>query len=805
MQKFDCTKHVSNQSQDGVTSYDVIQKSILFPAEGRLDQSRMQSVILSAQVDDDNNLDDFSSDAMLCLYDPMDVFRELSNYLKYLWVRMESLLISLKTGVPMDDVEKSLRKSIDPKTLQENDKLKQIEALHNIAVNIRAVGFANEKNIDKIGEEIDGERLAKILAVDKRKLLKDKIQQARLIFIKFLESDYYKLISNDIIENIPERIAYAKYEKAQLLLELGQMPNFKDTHIETPEESKSWNYKSDEGIAFLKELVKNNNTIGKVFDTPTILESIEGAGNYTKWIAISDSILEMVKSLFEDGDEMLIDIERILNRVRPKIKDQLIGSVYAISELGKEFRKMDNGLGRIKFVRKTLNINKKSLKEFKKTGKKYFKELDKILYSKQLTFSKAFENALQSDLGEEIDGLQSSGRWQRLLRNVSFINLGLATAGLRKSDNKYQKGLNAIKFLVAVGDAHVAMRNVKGLNLAKTSSIEVVEAFGKATTKRAAAVGYVGVLIDAGEAGLNFWERDYDAAVAYSGAVAASLVGILITTGVVNGWNPLGWAAIIAGLALGFYAAFLEDSPMERIAKNGVFGEIPTSWFQNVVSFNGDYLTQINQHIKLEVRNALHKDGFKDWADYPTQYRSLMDILVSGRVKINPVESSLYQFKDDKYIGTERGSVTYSYKGVGECTIDLTFGGYLNSVDQLNYEILYFKNGLGTNFEIIDSKNSVIKTELIKNSVGLFQAKIHISLAINFVHENGKIMVLSRIAINSGTYLPVPDDSGAARYVAAILSTVIKTSTFYFGERTYMNNNVVTGTKTKLTSTTQWR
>lgn len=806
MQKFDCTKHVANQPQEGSTSHDIMQNSTLFFAEDRLSQNSVQRNFLIARVDDENKTEDFRPDAMLCLYDPMAVFRELSNYLKYLWIKMDSLLISLKTGVSVDKIDACLRECGNPESLQNQDKLRQIEALYNIAVNIRAVGFANEDNIDKIGEEIDAERLATVLAVKERKALKDKIQKAREVFISFLDSSYYELLLDEFLENTDERLAYLKLLKAQLLVDLGQMPNFKDIHLETPEESKEWNYKTDQGITYIKKILQNKNSIGKIFDTPTILESIENNGHYTKLIAINDAIFEMTKSVFEEGDDILNDIERVLNRVRPKIKEQLIGSVYAIAELGKEFRKMDIGIGRSDFVKKTLNINKKSLKEFKKSSKKYVKELDDVLQAKQLAFSKSFEKALKSDLGDNVEALQSSGRWQRLLRKVSFINLGLATAGLRKSHTTYQDWLNRTKFLTAMGDAHVALRNVKAIKIAKISSVEIAEAFGEATSKRAAIVGYAGVLIDAGEAGLNFWERDYDAAVAYSGAAAMGLVGLLITTGVVNAWNPIGWAAIIAGLALGFYAAFLEDSPLERIAKNGVFGEIPTDWFfWDVVNFSGDYIKQINDHVKPEVRASLHKSGFADWEDYPTQYRMLMDILLSGRISITP--DNLFDFKDDATIyGPRGGSITYHYKGVSKLQASIMFGGYLHSKDQLDFHVLFLKDGISGPIEWIKRQDLNHTLFLQQSEDGLTEAILNLSLDKRYNTEKGMILIMARVGINDGEYLPLPNKNGKPRYVASRLPTVITSMEDYLGgERTYLNKRVFVVTKDEAEIKTTWR
>ena len=808
MQKFDGSKHVNKQSQTNTYGPRQVSHSISFLSENIFDQTNTQKNWNIAATDKENCEVDYELDTVLFLHDPLGILIELTTYLKYLWHKMDALMMSLKIGVHSREIQKALRRGIDPKTLQNSKSLEQIEALYNIAVNINSVAFANEENIDKIGEEIDAERLKLVLATKERLALKKKIALCRSVLIDFLRDDYLEIVENDYLENCNAQIANIKGYKANLISELWQPPNFKDAFLETAQEARKWNSDTQKGKAYIKDVLQGKTALGKIFTTPSIIEEIEGKANYAKFVGITNALFDIAKGVTEDGDKVLEDWVKVLNKNQIKIKGVLQDTAIEITKLGKEFRKSE--LGRTDFSKKTLNINKKSIKAFKKASKQWIKGFSELMEARQIAFTVSFEKAIENDTLSGISKFQDSPFWTKLLRNFSFLNLGLAAVALRKSDNEFQKYLNIGKFFTAIADVHVSVRSVNTLKLSKKLNQEALDLFKAETVKRARIVGYVNVLIDASEAGLNFWERDYDAAAAYTASAALGLAGLLLTAGAVNGWNPVGWGCILIGACIGFYATYLEDSPLERIAKNGIFGDIPTSFFQDVVTFKGDYIAQINQHVLPTVRDAMHKTGFTDWEDLTKQYVALMDVLVSGRIQITIIKDEpigkIQNVKIGSYASDSAIATIRNYK-INKIQIEATFGAYLTNREQLEYQLYYLPNGFGESVLIEDVTDKVVKSETVIKTEPEKAPKAVWSVNVNTlpnINKFSKFMILAKITINDSQHIPVPLKN-TSRYVGTLVPLIRRDYSTGITYNNGFHDRVFIGTKSELLKKDKWK
>jgi len=398
MQKYDLTKHTNNEPQDNSSTWDERKNNLIFIPEDNSEFQGFTNNFKISLAEENYNTENYKLDGTLCLHDPVGVLEELSSYLRYLWLRMDALLISMKTGIGLDEAEKCLRNGTDPRELQKAEDLNQIEALHNIAVNLRGVAYASEENQEDLIEAwwgVDIDRLNKVLALDDRLAIKKKIAKAREFLVAFVDSDYYGKILDDYLTNCDENIEYAKYTKSGWLSQIGQMPNDRDALMETKDEARQWKAEDDIGKQFIKDVLEGKNHIGKIFTTPTLIEEIEGKINWEKYIAVSDNFFEFSKSVFKDGPDTLGKVVKMLNTTRVKLNGVLISTTYQITDIGTAFRKTE--LGRSDFIKKTLNINKKSIKAFEKINKRYTNQFDKVLKSKQITFTKTFENALKND------------------------------------------------------------------------------------------------------------------------------------------------------------------------------------------------------------------------------------------------------------------------------------------------------------------------------------------------------------------------------------------------------------------------
>ncbi len=769
-----------------------------------------------------DNIESFYKDAeeiydiFVSLQDPIAMAQDIANRLRKLWIDMDALMISLKTGVSTTDVLECLMNKKDPKTLQNAEDLKQIEALYNIAVNVKQAAFANEENIEKIGEKIDAERLATVLATNERLELKKEIASARTDLIAYLNSGFFKTYEDLFINNIQDRVAYLKSIFGNLISDLLKPANAKDVFIETKDEAKRWIVNTEKGEEFCKDILFGRNTLGVVFNQMTVLERIEEESKYLDAFSIVDSMLEFSSLLVENGDEILEQWVKVMNKVRIKINGELQEAIFEITTLGKEFRKSD--IGRSEFVKKCLNINKKSIKQFNKALRKMNNELNDVLKAKQLALARGFEKAIESDVLSGIHNFKSNALWSKLLRNLSFINLGLATIALRKRENRAWFGLGVLKFMTAIGDVYVATRSVKEIKLSSQMTIQAFERYSINSVKATRIMGYATALVDAVEAGLNFWERDYDAAMAYASASGLTIIGFfLLSSGVAASWNPLGWILIFAGAIVGFYATFLEDTPLERYAKNGVFGEIPNKWlFWDKVTFEGDYLAQIKQHVLPKVRDDLHKTGFSDWEDYPKQYEILMDILSGGRIK--------YTINDETEISDSVISTTEISEGgmdakpflqtttymctINLITINVTFGGYLTHKDLLKYKILYLPNGFsGSTYQDVTNTNGVLQDiiEIPYNDDD--QKPPSISLILNtksFIpNEESMFLVLCRVNINNSQFFPIPRNN-EKRYLATAFPHIRTNRKIGLYITDGVSDTVITGTENELINLQKW-
>ncbi len=803
MQKYDLIKHVNNESQNDAASWDIMKNNFLIIPENKLDYNATQQNYTIASFDETNNTESYKLDAILCLHDPVGVLEELSNYLRYLWIEMDSLLISMKTGITLSEAENCLRNNKDPRKLQNIEDLKQIEALYNIGVNLRGVAYANDKNREDLIEAwwgIDVKRLDKVLAVEDRLVIKKKIAKGRAFLVNFVDSDYYGKILDDYLTNCDENIEDAKYTKSGWLSQIGQMPNDRDALMETKEEASEWKANDDIGKQFIKDTLEGKNNIGKIFTTPTLTEQVEGKVNWGKYFAISDNFFEFYKTAFKDGANSLEKIVKVLNTTRIKLNGTMIVATYQITDIATEFRKTD--IGRSDFIKKTLNINKKSIKAFKKISSKFTSKFDKLLKTKQITFGKAFQKVLKNDLLDFVDEFSGNTCWVKLLRNISMVNLAMTSVKIFKSDDPAQLGLNVSKFGIAIADAHITLRNVKSLEINSKKALKIFTTDTKLLAKR---VGYAGALVDASEAAYNFWQRDVDAGMAYGGAAISGALGTLCILAVSNSWHPGGWALLILALALGIYANTLEDSPLETIAKNGVFGPVPSKWlFWSSVDFSKDksYLELIHKHANLEVRKSLHKTGFSEWVDLPVQYINLLDILIGGRVQLK--SSKEVSAGDGRSLYADKVNMKFECFIINEAKAELIFGCFLQEKDQVDYEIYYSPAGLGGDFTCYKPSYLGVCIEMITEKDKPTKAIITIPMHQLQHTSSGVLMIMARVAFAGGQYFPVPNIN-TPRYSASIIP-MIRTDYSYGSYYTDgINNRVIIDTKQKLLNKKEWK
>lgn len=733
---------------------------------------------------------DKKENLFFCLHDPVGIAYQLAYELQHQWNLMDALLISIKLGVPQEKVMESLQSGESPECLQtEEQEPEQIAALFHIASTLRGVAFSSEDAKEKMGENLDAERLAAVLATEERHRQQEQIQQARTHLQQYLDQPYYLNVLSDNKENGDEVILDCRFFTAKDFLGLlAPMPNSKDGFMDTPEERLRWNPETDECQRFIFDVLELKNELGELYGLKPMLLLLENQSHYLKLVGIKDKVMELTGHLPASSERILRILENILNRVRVKVGDATLDKLVELESLSLKFRLHEELTEETRLM---LGINARSVAAFNEANLNRLIRGDEWAQVKQLSFTRRFEEVvLKNERLQQISGFQKGAIWAKFIRNVNVLNLVVAGAAMRKSGTLFEVGLNLAKIVVAAGEVNIAQRGIKEMSM-KAIGVEkkIIEEFSELTGRRMVRVGYAGAIIDGTEAIYNFWQRDYDAAAAYGTAavlgglsvyaVAAGLAG----TAAANFWNPIGAVAAIGALTFGVIAVFLEDGPTEQYAKHCIFRKVSTKKYvgygimlrNSSGIFSGSYLNQIKQHVE---RREFLGDG--EWSDYSKGFKALLDVLFAGRVilKRGQTKAVSRTMGGGKYSAT----VDTTYQ-VGSVHAEIIYGSGIQDVGQLEHHVFYCPEGAGSRRPVAICNYS-LRLACEENEPPKVVFSFKIPAVEENVHPDAEVIVMCRLKTNNGYYLPT-EDEGEERYIASRLSVLLtdSSSIYYKSER----------------------
>jgi len=794
MQKISCEEWKGENPcmTDALSTKDI--SAAFYPNSWNNPQTSVQKSVFKSATQELSCDDDGNDYGNMCfaLHDYYGIGLDMSAYLKHMWLEMNYLLIGLKTGVALSKIENCLiNKKDNPESLAKNNhQLSQAKALFNLASTWKTIALINEENKEDLVEcwgGLDMDRIDKVLGKKQRDTIKKEINTSRKNLLTYLKSDYYKKSEKDFTELTGQNLADAKTLNLLLLQQLATPPNKLDGFLETKEELQKWSKDetNKDVLSFIKDQLQGKGVIGNIIEKKSILEKVEDHSNLLKTFGIVNAILDIFTDLTDNGEEILSALNTLINKnVIKGFNDLASEGIIEISELYTEYRRTDLG----EFTEEALNIDKNTRIAFQQALKKGVSRTDSFMKSKQLVFSKSFEKAMRSKITSKATQFQDSPTWKKLLRNLSAINFGLAAFGIRKSENLFEKYLSVSKIIQGSADLVYAQKaySYKKMGLALTDGIE---RFGKVT-------GYVGAIIDAGESAYNFWERDYDAGVVYGTAAITSAASIAIfsytstiaaaagtlgVAGTTMSWNVAGWACLLAAAGMGFYAAYLEDSPLERLAKNGIFSRKATKHLANEPK--DDPIALIQQH--LSHVDPMHKTGFTAWENLNNQYRTLMNLLINGRITITSNESVEYPINNSSNPRTLQLSKSYE---VTQFVMELDFGGYLVDPDDLHIQIVYYPQGRDAgNPQVLSEAERLrythslrLQTQKGKNAKAIYTFNIPDRYRLNSknesINEDADLMIMAYLSVSNGRgqQVPIAEKDGTPNYIAAIHALQIK-------------------------------
>ncbi len=791
MQLFDATKHVSKTQQTKVLGPVQAQESVSCDADNPISHNFLENSFTVIKTDEENNEADYEIDTVICLDDPVGIAVEITTTLAHHQFKLNAILVALKIGVHIPDVESSLRKGINPESLQSDAfKLSQAKSLFNLASTWKSIALMNEENREDLVEAwggLDIKRIDKILGKDLRNKRKAKINNAREALVTYLESDYYKKCELDHSELIAESLADAKQVQLFFLERLALQPHDLDAFLMTKEELLDWKHKdtNKKAIAYITDQLQGKGTIGKIIDQKNILEQIEGNANLLKIVGIANSILEVFDGIKDKGTVTIESLSERINKNILKIEDGSEKVITKVSSLLKQYNKTD-------FSENTdfiVNFNKKTRKKISKFLSKKSSASQDFLLTKQLVLHESFEKVVESEVTDKASKIFNHPRWKKILRNVSGVNLFFTTVGARDwgKKNSFDRGLTGLKILHSMTGVYVAHQNY----LVAKKVISETKILARITK----GFNYLGVVLDATDSAYNFWERDYDAASMQAGATGVGLLSVyLLGAGTANSWNIGGWICLLAAAAMGFYAAYLEDSPLERLAKNGILSEdvsrmlkANTGRTRNTKDGkkdSNDPIVLIQRHLSRVER--VHKTGFTAWENLTNQYRTLMNIIINGRIKMESNQSI-----ETEIIVNKTSSVEFKKRfNVTQLKISLDFGGFLTSVDDINFHIVHYPEGRNakkfnklSSVEVQRYTHSLkLEVEKDKNPKAIYTFNVPEKWQKNhmgYMEESSDIMIMAYLGVSEGRgqFVPIKEENGLPNYIACINALQIERAT----------------------------
>lgn len=623
--------------------------------------------IANAFVNDNN--EDKKEYVFFCLHDPLSVADVLTANLNLKWMEMESLLISMQTGLEKSIVLDCLKNGMAPEKIakkQEPHKREQIEALFKTSLLLYQSVMAMDptEGIDHpmnkamatipgahyggpsiiltkvhLADYLDKDRIRKILGKKERDTLKEEIKKAKNELAKYLESAYYQNILLDYSENSGFQVIEGRWRISMHYQPLAFLPNAKDKYLGSKQDNEIWTEKGDTGIKHLEKLINNTIPSGKVFKKKITVEV--KTDRHAEMVMINlNSIWNCMGEYVKNHPEKRKTFVSILNNTETKITDsgQTLNKIIEETDLNT----ISNGNIPAKINKEALNIDEKIWNDI--TEKTSFSGIVSGTF-KQIRFSDDFIDAMEQK-SAVFKRISNSMRWNRFLAGVSYLNVGWALIELSSSKNKPEEIKNITSLLSSMVFTFSVSEKIKDLRGIRRTISNEAASFLKSPRYLGALGAWLDAVVDVIDAGINLSECDYDAALALLGSAAC---GVLYGIGLISGWPPAAIIALlVAGLGFGLLAGFLEDSPFERLVKNCPLQGLG----KGHVASKGNYLDVINYNYTN--RNKLAKKNFLEWGNYIRLYESITDILFSGRVELIPSK------KDSDLISNGAGAKSVS-------------------------------------------------------------------------------------------------------------------------------------------------
>lgn len=706
-------------------------------------------------------------DMFLILDDPIGCGKDIEREVKYQTDFLKATVEAIKRGGKVDDLLKKITKGEALKRPKGRDN--QISSMVLLAQMIYRVVYSDKKMKDEFAEHLSEKKLKRILGVEERKGLRDRLKESRKDLKRITEWDSFK-----------EELKYDDFVPASQIADLEETnismvntfllsdPYYIDSSLGIPEEE---NNKPDrEGN---KSILKDYSG-GVDIPTKKFHEHLASGADWAgKIYGLAGKYFEMTSVIIERQ----IPIETIY-----RFEENVSVLVTRINKLGfgsgsSEFKIQKVGirqyLGKVtleegipldsKFVGSEPTITRTTSQSniSRTTLSSGSTSTTEILQSKRTDTISVIEWK-EAESYKQPQAIADSPHWQNFGRVLNILNLGFATNKMLNDPNwKSSASVGSGALDVASDVIKIAeARNALGRK-AKTW-----EVFGKRVGLAGAILGFGLSVHDSYE---SYENRDYKSAGLQAGAAIAFGASAMLGVGQAAFFlGPFGWAALGIGLAI--FSVFTSDSPLE-------------TFFKNIAFSNENRFTASNKHWDTATynrqfhndRNSLDSSSGNKWADFERALVEFTDMIITPKIEMT-VESVVNKttktfmttggIKDGAGPSVERSSAVGD---VSEFNLKIGVGQFLYDKEQLEITPYFFKNGLGASNGFVRISTSV-ETSFVKgdkdnpNSLEV-RFKVPTKIIDEYTENyKSKIVALCYLKLGNGQFYP-HSLKGERRYI----------------------------------------
>lgn len=701
--------------------------------------------------------------AVAYLQDPIEIANRLERKLTDTWGTLQGLVASLATGA------QPFVNEANPPNKEEQAK---VSALHRLATLMYQVGYANEDNKKRYGDDLNKDLLKTLLAVEERKEKRKDLQTFTEQLAKHLATDAYQTTMWDYLNNTHDRILTGKTLVTRHQRWLCRTPYALDRHLDIAEDRPE-DQIGTQAASYLEDTLQARNYAGALLAATITVNG--GPDTWSKWGEAFYTLVDTYAHLPLADAKFLPMYTIMLNSVQGR------GIPYL------EAKKIDHKFTPPKGYRPIPGALRKEIVEF--AGQQEIRTTTDTPQAKQALAKAGLPTA------SGVATVTATARHVVILPDVAHLEKVFTTDQLVVKENKSAQAADAVLrarwfnsgfmggivaldiFNISLANRQLEKQNVSikdrinlagaivgaGDTVANLVKFQA-EVAGKKNVERLAlnasrvlggAAWFATGIMAWMDASARFDEKDVDAGRAYAAAGFLS-VGV----GIAAAMNASGFLiipGIILTIALLVTAAYLTDDPLEKFAKNGPFG------VDVALPSGGALWSTLRQVANQPTVGRVFKDK---WTSWTVMTADILDYLYTFGIEVYVERQGSKNPEDNKWYSPVIAQVSHATV----VKIVLPVRHFHRSRSQ--FELLplrVYPKGIRGSYESV----GLSKMDYSEDPKTGLVTKLHLVYDLSTVKsvqtDRAEMVVLARLLLEpeSAFYIPQPSSKAEPRYLAA--------------------------------------